>query len=194
MTPCHVRGWRSMTSPSAALPRGTNEYPLRSVFPYHTADFRGTQDPLSCSRMALHDIPLSYAPEGDKQMCVTLCFLLSRIRLLGNAGYEATKCGCVIRIVLTERGVVSPPLKRSKGGTSSRLSAADDKGVVPSQSASLTALPEGEPRHLRRIPSSVSFADTFPTGGKARDVLPSFIRSCSYFATTEQSYFNLSAG
>ncbi len=59
---------------------------------------------------------------------------------------------------------------------SSRLSAADDKGVVPSQSASLTALPEGEPRHLRRIPSSVSFGATFPTGGKARDVIFSIIR------------------
>ncbi len=28
------------------------------------------------------------------------------------------------------------------------------------------------------FPSSVSFADTFPTGGKARDVIPSIIRSC----------------
>ncbi len=46
----------------------------------------------------------------------------------------------------------------------------------PSQSASLTALPEGEPRHLRHFPSSVSFGATFPTGGKARDVISSIIR------------------
>ncbi len=41
-------------------------------------------DPLSCSRMTLHDIPLDFTLKGDKRMRVTLRFLLSRSRLLGT--------------------------------------------------------------------------------------------------------------
>ncbi len=35
------------------------------------------EDPLSCSRMALHDIPLGYAPEGD---CLLFFFKKNVVR------------------------------------------------------------------------------------------------------------------
>ncbi len=35
------------------------------------------EDPLSCSRMALHDIPLGYAPEGD---CELFFFIKNVVR------------------------------------------------------------------------------------------------------------------